>query len=126
MTKDLYDFSDTSDLPEDVAAKLTAAGAAENPSIQKIVDLVNGAPRALSMAEIIAVATRAGIELPADTTVRSWIVKAAEAGRIARPTRQTYGPITEAVEAPVAEEAVAETAVVAAADLSDDPLAGLE
>jgi len=55
MTKDLYDFSDTSDL-------------------QQLVDLVNGAPMALSMAQIIAVATHAGVELPAATTVCGYIV----------------------------------------------------
>lgn len=98
MTKSIYDFSDTSDLPEDIAAKLAVSSGGESPVVQQLVDLVNGAPMALSMAQIIAVATRAGVELPAATTVRGYIVEAAKAGRIARPSRQTYGPIGGPVE----------------------------
>lgn len=119
MTKDLYDFSDTSDLPEDIAAKLAASSGGESPIVQQLVDLVNGAPMALSMAQIIAVATRAGVELPAATTVRGYIVEAAKAGRISRPSRQTYGPAVEAAE--TVEEAPAEEVddVLAADPLAD-------
>lgn len=63
-----------------------------------IVDLVNSAPRALSLAEIMQVLTDSGIETPADSTVRNHLNRAVRTGRIAKPTRQSYGPATEADE----------------------------
>ena len=60
--------------------------------------LVNAAPRALGIKEIIAVAAASGIEVPAETTVRTYLNRAAEDGRIVKPTRQTYSAVGAAVE----------------------------
>lgn len=114
--KDLYDFTDTSDLPQNLQNKLASGGGQEPALVAQITEIVNKAPGSLTLAQIIAVATRMGIELPAETTVRSYVNRAVADGRIIKVTRQSYGsPLKSVEEAPV--EAPVEDA--------DDPLAGL-
>lgn len=115
---DLYDFSDLSDLPEEMQTKLSSNGGAEPALVQEMVEIIVNAPRALSLAQVIAVAIRKGLELPAETTVRSYVNRAAEDGRIVKPTRQTYAAPGTPVE---------EAAEVAGDDVADeaDPLADL-
>lgn len=94
-------------------------GGVEPELVGVFAALVNAAPRALGIKEIIAVAVASGIEVPAETTVRTYLNRAAEDGRIVKPTRQTYaaaGAVEgEASEADAADEIEGE----------DDPLAGL-
>lgn len=85
-----FDFSD---LP----ATVSRAGA-EPELVQTLSDLVNVAPRALGIKEIIAVASKAGIELPAESTVRTYLNRAKADGRIVKVTRWTYGAAGSAVE----------------------------
>ncbi|WFG40910.1 hypothetical protein ParaMal1_00026 [Paracoccus phage ParMal1] len=133
---DLYDFSDLSDLPEDMQKRLATNGGAEPELVGKIVEIVVNAPRALSLAQIIAVATRMGLELPAETTVRSYVKRAIKDGRIALVTRQSYGaPVADEEAAdeadPVADIAVEDVEPATAVEPEptvadeDDPLAGL-
>jgi len=53
--------------------------------------------------------------VPAETTVRTYLNRAAEDGRIVKPTRQTYAAAGAATEGDAADEIEGE----------DDPLAGL-
>lgn len=122
--KDLYDFTDLSDLPEDLQSKLSNSGGAENPAVQKLVDIITNAPRPLSLTEVIAVGTRSELDLPSAQTVAKWVKKAAEEGRIFKPTRQTYWKaVPEAAELLNEPEPV--EVVDAPVDLGDDPLADL-
>lgn len=115
----------------DVAKEVSVSGRPANPSIAKVVAVVAGAPFALSLGQVIAVAKDAGIELPGDTTVRAWLQAAAERGEVARPTNRTYAPVgkaseaVEEAEAPVADEieTVADEATEA---VDEDPLLGLD
>lgn len=118
MTKDLFDFNDLSDLPEELAGRLTSDTDKQERDWAGIV--LAGVERGfseLSINQIIAVATRMGFELPTVTTIRNYLNKGVARGLIGKPTRQSYGaPGTgsaveeafedgakEAPEAPVAE-----------------------
>lgn len=112
-----FDFTDTSDLPEELAGKLSKGG---STAFLELVGVIKAAAdvgiKALTMNEIMAAAIRMGIELPADVTVRNWLNKAINKGHLCKPTRQTYalpGTVAEdegdegeeeaPVEAPVAD-----------------------
>jgi hypothetical protein len=85
--------------------------AGEPKLVSTIVELLAAAPRALTLKEVVTVLNDSGIETPADTTVRSYLNRAAADGRISKPSRQYYAGA-------VAEEADAVTE-------ADDPLADL-
>ena len=111
--ENLFDFSDTSDLPPEMAKRLEAKSSRGTPDwATKLVDVLATTPMALSIAQVLAVAARAGIEVPAETTVRSWLNKAVDAGTIVKPTRQSYAGPT--------------LAVVEAVESDDDILAGID
>lgn len=106
MTKtvaDLYDFSDVSDLPEAVAARLTRERS-EPSGVADVVEIVSEAPRALTLAQVLAVAARKGVELPVETTVRSYLNRAVDDGRLVKPTRQTYAGPTDAEDTGMTEQ----------------------
>jgi len=108
MTNFNFDFSALPAVP--------VRGGVEPELVGTFAALVNAAPRALGIKEIIAVAVASGIEVPAETTVRTYLNRAAEDGRIVKPTRQTFaGAATEAEGDDAADEIEDE----------DDPLAGL-
>ena len=109
MTNFNFDFSALPAAP--------VRGGVEPELVGVFAALVNAAPRALGIKEIIAVATASGIEVPAETTVRTYLNRAAEDGRIVKPTRQTYAAAGSAVED--------DAGSVDATDEGDDPLAGL-
>jgi hypothetical protein len=123
MTKDIFDFADLSDLPEELQGKLTRD---TDEAVKAWAALVNaGAARGfleLSINQIIAVATRSGLEVPTQQTVRNYLNRAIELKLIGKPTRMSYGPYDPAV--PVAVDAEVEEAV-AAPEVDEDPLAGL-
>ena len=111
MTNFNFDFSALPAAP--------VRGGVEPELVGVFAALVNAAPRALGIKEIIAVAAASGIEVPAETTVRTYLNRAAEDGRIVKPTRQTYSAVGAAVEDDTAEDAADEI------EGEDDPLAGL-
>lgn len=95
------------------AQPVSAAG--EPELVSTIVDMLAAAPRALSLKEVVTVLNDSGIETPADTTVRSYLNRAAADGRISKPSRQSYaGAVAE-----VASEQEGENVE------ADDPLADL-
>ena len=123
MTKNPFDFSDLSDLPEELANKLTAE---TNGNVDAFVGVVHqGAAAGLATIEInqiMAAAIRLGIEVPTQQTVRGYLNKAVEQGKLVKPTRQTYA-VPGAVEAAEAADE-AEDADATECD-ADDLLAGL-
>lgn len=107
MTNFNFDFSALPAAP--------VRGGVEPELVGVFAALVNAAPRALGIKEIIAVAVASGIEVPAETTVRTYLNRAAEDGRIVKPTRQTYASAPVEFDEDAADEIEGE----------DDPLAGL-
>jgi hypothetical protein len=112
MSKNPFDFSDLSDLPAELAQKLTAE---TNGNVDAFVAVVAAGAEAglkvLEINQITAAAIRMGIEVPTQQTVRNYLNAAVEQGKIVKPTRQTY-----ALPGAVAEAAADE----ASADDSDD------
>ena len=99
------------------AQPVSAAG--EPELVSTIVDLLAAAPRALTLKEVVTVLNDSDIETPADTTVRSYLNRAAADGRISKPSRQSYaGAVAEGETTEATEEADAVTE-------ADDPLADL-
>jgi hypothetical protein len=92
------------------AQPVSAAG--EPALVAALVELLHAAPRALTLKEVLTVLEDSGIEKPADTTVRSYLNRAAADGRISKPTRQSYAGVQP-------------TDPVDEADALDDPLADL-
>lgn len=109
------------------------SAASEPELVSTIVDLLTAAPRPLTLREVITVLNDSGIETPADTTVRSYLNRAAADGRISKPSRQSYtGAVAEGEAADQAEADDVETllARLGSADAAveteaDDPLADL-
>lgn len=91
MSKNPFDFSDLSDLPEDLAAKLTAE---TNGNVDAFVGVVAEAKKygieVLEINQITAAAIRLGIDVPTQQTVRNYLNAAVKQGKIVKPTRQTY------------------------------------
>jgi len=107
----------------DIAKTVATSGREKNPAIAQVVALVQGAPFALSIPQIMAVAKDAGLELPTETTVRVWLQGAAKDGDLTRPTIRTYAGMIQAAVEEVSEQPVEE--VEPAVEDFDDPLAGL-
>lgn len=99
------------------AQPVSAAG--EPELVSTVVELLTAAPRPLTLKEVVTVLNDSGIETPADTTVRSYLNRAAADGRISKPSRQSYsGAVAEGVAIEATEESDAVTE-------ADDPLADL-
>ncbi len=112
--KNPFDFADLSDLPEELAGKLTRD---TDESVRAWAEVVNKGVAAgyteLSINQIAAAATRLGLEIPTQQTVRNYLNRAVELKLIGKPTRMSYG----AAGAAAAVEAVAEPAAASADDI---------
>lgn len=90
--KDPFDFTDLSDLPEELQKKLYS-DTMENARVY--ADVVRKGAEAgydeLDINQIIAAATRMGIDVPTPQTVRNYLNKAVAEGMISKPSRQSYG-----------------------------------
>jgi len=96
MTKDaknLFDFTDLSDLPEELAGRM-AGSTAVNPNVAIYAGIVQAGAQAgatpLSISQIEAVARRMGIEVKSQQSIRGALNAAVAAGTLMKPTRQTY------------------------------------
>lgn len=90
--KDLYNFSDLSDLPREIARKLTTRS--ESTKAAEYAAIVNEAPLPkLSITQIMAVAIRkfGAANVPGQQSIRGYLNAAHEAGLISKPSRQFYG-----------------------------------
>lgn len=122
FTADLFNFADLTDLPEDIQGKLHRDGDDKAKEWAGIVQAaVAHGIKSLGITQIIAVATRAKLNVPGEQTVRNYLNRAVELKLIGKPTRVTYGDVKDHVEA---VEGEATEAAPAAAD-NEDPLAGL-
>jgi len=92
MTKDLFDFADLSDLPDELRGKLTRE---TDEAVKAWAGIVQqGVARgydALNINQIVAVAHRMGIEVPGMQTVRGYLKRAIELKLIGKPTPRSYG-----------------------------------
>jgi len=145
MTIDPFNFDDTSDLPEDLAKRLSTTAGGRNPGIEKVLKVLRAAKDnsvgALSLVQIKVAGQRMGITFPTDATMQAWLKAAVKTGEIAKPTRQSYvlgdaaaDPVdTEEVSSEEAtEEALSSAEVDEVAKAAeepetdpDDPLAAL-
>lgn len=92
MNKDLFDFADLSDLPEELRGKLTRETDEAVKTWAGIVQQgVNRGYDALNINQIVAVAHRMGIEVPGMQTVRGYLKRAIELKLIGKPTPRSYG-----------------------------------
>lgn len=135
MTKSLFDFADTSDLPKNLQEALETQ---TTDNARKYAELVKAAHRegfpSLNIRQIEAVANRAskagalgfsaGSEVPTTATVRAYLNAAVKLKLIGKPTRNSYGADASVVVEgdDDAEPAKVETPAV---DAPVDPLAGL-
>jgi hypothetical protein len=93
-TADLYNFSDTAGVPDDVVASLNKerVSGLNEALYAAVVAAVSGAPKALTMKQVIFVLYKMGAmeSEPADTTIRGYLNRARDNGDIGKPSRQSY------------------------------------
>lgn len=93
MAANPFDFSDVSDLPEELRKGLTARGGSSS-SAKDIMDILQKAKEAgmdkVTVSMLIAAAYRMKIKLPSKQTVVKYLNEAVEKGVVTKPTRQTY------------------------------------
>ena len=126
----LFDFTDVSDLPEDLAKRMTSGGVV-NPNVATYAAIVEAGAEAgvaaLNISQIEAVATRMGIDpVASQQTIRNALNIAVKGNRLVKPSRQTYGvPTPDAAVAVPEVAAVVEPVTLQAvpAPIDDDPLA---
>ena len=102
----LFDFSNTADLPQEVADKLNKEKA-ENAKTYGA--LVSAAGRSVNISEIEAAAIRAfgKDNVPSQATIRKYLNDAVELGYLTKPTRQSYAGVGVVVTEEKTEEAPA-------------------
>lgn len=109
-----FDFTDLSDLPDDLATKLEQRTSATLEAAREYADVVQKGADAgvevLSINQIIAAATRMDMDPPSQQTVRNYLNAAVDQGWITKPGRQSYSAV------PAAKGSKAEAIV------SDDPI----
>lgn len=88
----LFDFSNTTDLPQEVADKLNKEKA-ENAKTYGA--LVAAAGRSVNISEIEAAAIRVfgKDNVPSQATIRKYLNDAVELGYLTKPTRQSYAGV---------------------------------
>ncbi len=127
----LFDFTDMTDLPEALVARLSGPSGAINPNIDIFASIVEAGAAAgvksLSISQIEAVAWKMKLEnIPAQQSIRNALNAAVKANRLVKPTRQTYGVYKGVAAAEATPEATPVTlvAVPAPAPIDEtDPLA---
>lgn len=127
-----FDFSDTSDLPENIAKQLTPSsdkGVAAREWGAVVVAGKAAGLNELNINQIMAAAIRLGMEVPTSQTVRGYLNKAVDLGIIVKATRQSYAAAPAKGRTKAEEAGLADTAEVITGDVPEaievDPLAGL-
>ena len=89
-----FDFSDVSDLPEELRSKLTVAPSKSTAAAEwaaLVTKAMEFGMKSVDITQIMAAATRTeGMVVPAAQTVRGYLNAAVEQGLLTKPTRQTY------------------------------------
>lgn len=93
----LFDFSNTADLPQEVADKLNKE---KSEKAKLYGELVSAAGRSVGISEIEAAAVRAfgAKDVPSQATIRKYLNDAVEFGYLVKPTRQSYAKVGTPVE----------------------------
>ena len=111
----LYDFKDTAGVPDEVAADVNKErrSGLDNDLYDAVVAVVTGAPKALTIKQVIfvlhkLVSAEKLDKVPTENTVRSYLNRARENGDIGKPSRQSYWTVESdageaAEDAPAAE-----------------------
>lgn len=89
MSKFNFDFLNVSDLPEELKGKFSTPACEQALHIADILS-DEACPGPLSLAQLMAVYSRAFGPVPTATTFRSWLNKGVAAGVIHKPSKQTY------------------------------------
>ena len=129
MADNLFDFSNTDDLPADLQKKLARSGG-DNSNAEAYAEIVRKGAEAgvaeMDINQIIAVAHRMQMKVPSQQTVRDYLNRAVEIGMIVKPSRQMYalGQVQPAAGA-AAKKGSKAAAAAPDAKVQSDPLAGL-
>ncbi len=127
-----FNFADLSDLPEELAQKLTSD---TDGSAREYAAIVNSASAAgynsLQIAQVMAVAERMAKQgllsaVPTENTVRNYLNRAVKLKLISKPTRASYGPYNPnaVIEADETDEPTTTEPTAPVAE-ETDPLAGI-
>lgn len=133
MSKNPFDFSDLSDLPEDLQKKLHTEGADHAKEYAEVVRKgIEAGMTELDINQIMAAALRLGMDVPTQQTVRNYLNKAVELNLITKPSRQTYGSSAGKASTKAEDAGLGSDDAVATQDISTpdaggdyDPLAGI-
>lgn len=127
-TANIYDFSDMEGIPTELADAIQKERTGRNQELYAaVVKVVQGAPIALGIKQVLVVLHKMGVEVPAESTVRSYLNVAHKAGEIGKPSRQSYWTADkDAGEAPEdVEEDSAKPVEDTTTEEIEDPLADL-
>ena len=96
--KDVFDFSDISDLPAEIAEGMeTAVSNKAQEWAQVLIAAQEAGYDRLTLKQVAAVAYRMGYTVPKRSTVRNYLNAAVAQGLIGKPTRSTYSADTSVV-----------------------------
>ncbi|SEN68815.1 hypothetical protein SAMN05216227_102069 [Pseudorhodobacter antarcticus] len=136
--KNIFDFTDVSDLPAELQKNLGAGGGDRSAAARNWADVVVAGKEAgyaeLNINQIMAAAKRMDMEIKSVQTVRAYLNRAVELGYITKPSKQAYavGKKTVRAESTGLEDAVVTAEVDQATEAQVpvsaepfDPLAGL-
>lgn len=111
ITADLFNFADTAGVPDEVAAQVNKERKSGlNESLyDAIVAVVTGAPKAVTIKQVVfvlhkLVAAGSLEEVPAESTVRTYLNRAKENNDIGKPTRQSYWTVASDAGEAAADE----------------------
>lgn len=124
MNDNLYDFDNVSDLPTELAARMTSPGGVVNPLVAIALSIVEDAALAgltvLTIRQIETIAFRTGVEVKSQQSLRGALNVSVTAGKLVKPSRQSYS-VNDASTKPVADVTDDAEPAVVGADI--DPLA---
>jgi hypothetical protein len=124
-----FDFTDTSNLPEALAKRLSAPTATNNAAAAEWAGVVKEAAKyglsVVTIAQIEAGATNMGMTVPSTQTVRGYLNKAVDEGLLIKPSRQSYSVAPKAARTKAEEADLSADAVATFEVEENDPLADI-
>jgi uncharacterized protein (DUF1786 family) len=118
--QDPFDFSDTSDLAPEIAAKLEKrVSTSTDDNAKKYGELVASAGRSVNISQIIAAATRVFGEVPTAFTVRSYLNRAVQLGILEKSSKTGYQAASGEAPAETSEDVIEDVVSDDLEDLAD-------